>query len=114
MALMKLPKGFGMGNMGGVLKQAQEAMERAKNIEKELALEEIEIDRGGVRAKFNGNGELLSVHVDPALVDPNDVEALEDSLLLALREGHAKAGEVRQNRISELTAGLPLPPGMGL
>ena len=111
---MKLPKGFGMGNMGGVLKQAQEAMERAKNIEKELALEEIEIDRGGVKAKFNGNGELLSVKVDPSLLDPNDIETLEDSLLLALREGHAKAGEVRQNRISELTAGLPLPPGMGL
>jgi DNA-binding YbaB/EbfC family protein len=89
-------------------------MERAKNIEKELALEEIEIERGGVKAKFNGNGELLSVKVAAALVDPEDIETLEDSLLLALREGHAKAGEVRQQRISEVTAGIPLPPGMGL
>ncbi|MGI8924005.1 MAG: YbaB/EbfC family nucleoid-associated protein [Fimbriimonadales bacterium] len=107
---MKLPKGF--GNMGGIMKQAQEAMERAKNLEQELAMMEVEVDRGGVKAKFNGVGEILGVKIDPSLVDPADIESLEDSVLLALREGHAKANDLRQKKVTEITGGLPLPPGM--
>ena len=107
---MKLPKG--LGNMGGLMKQAQEAMARAQNLEKELAMEEVIVDRGGVIAKFNGVGELLSVKIAANLVNPEDVETLEDSVLLALREGHAKANELRQQKVGEITGGLPIPPGM--
>lgn len=107
---MKLPKG--LGNMSGLLKQAQEAMERAKNIEAELELEEIIIDRAGVVAKFNGTGSLLSIKVAQDLINPDDIETLEDAILLAVREGQAKANEVRQNKMAEITGGLPIPPGL--
>src|SRR6185436_3864295 len=103
---MKLPKGF--GNMGNLMKEAQQAMERAKNMEKELAMEEVAIDRGGVKAKFNGVGELLSL----SIVDKEDIEGLEDALLLAMREGLAKVDELRKGKVSEITGGLPMPPGM--
>jgi DNA-binding YbaB/EbfC family protein len=108
---MKLPKGF--GNMGALMRQAQEAMERAKNLEKELEMEIIELDRGGVKVKYNGAGQLLSLSIDASLVDPNDIESLEDALLLALREGYAKSVELRKEKFSEITGGLPLPPGLG-
>lgn len=108
---MKLPKG--LGNMGALMRQAQEAMERAKNLEQELEMEVIELDRGGVKVKYNGTGQLLSLSVDPSLVDPNDIEALEDALILALREGYTKSVDLRKEKLNEITGGLPLPPGLG-
>ena len=107
---MKLPKGF--GNMGNIMKQAQDAMARAQNLEKELAMEEVEVDRNGVKAKFNGIGEVLSVKIDSSLVNPEDVETLEDSILLVIREGFAKTGELRKEKMAEITGDLPIPPGM--
>ncbi len=107
---MKIPKG--LGNMGALMKQAQEAMRRAQNLEKELRLEEVEVERDGVRIRFNGVGEPLSVHIDPSLINPEEIENLEDCLLLALREGHAKAAELRQEKMQEITGGMPLPPGL--
>lgn len=100
--------------MGALMKQAQEAMERAKTFEKELALEEVEVEREGVKVKFNGMGELLSLKVDSALVNPEDIEPLEDCLLLALREGHSKAMDIRKEKLSQITGDLPIPPGLGL
>jgi DNA-binding YbaB/EbfC family protein len=107
---MKLPKGF--GNMGNLMREAQQAMERAKNMERELAMEEIEVDRSGIKAKFNGTGELLLLKIDPGMVDKDDVEALEDAVLLALREGLAKVDQLRKEKVAEITGGLPMPPGM--
>lgn len=110
---MKLPKGFGnIGAMGGLMKQAQDAMARAQNLEKELALEEINVDRGGVKVKYNGIGEVLGVKIDPSLADPNDIEGLEDSILLALREAQVQTGELRKKKMEEITGGLPIPPGL--
>jgi DNA-binding YbaB/EbfC family protein len=109
---MKLPKGF--GNMGGILKQAEEAMAKAQNMEQELSMEVIEVERAGVTARFNGVAELLSLKIDPAIVDSADLTGLEDAVLLAMREGLSKAGELRKTKLAEITGGLPLPPGMGL
>lgn len=106
---MKLPKG--LGNMGALLKQAQEAMQRAKQLDEELKLEEIEAEKNGVKVKYNGAGEILSVKVSAELIDPEDIETLEDAILLALREGYKKSLEIRERKLKEITGDLPLPPG---
>jgi DNA-binding YbaB/EbfC family protein len=109
---MNIPKGF--GNMGALLKQAQEAMKRAESLEKELRNEEVEVEKDGVRVRMNGAGEPLSISLDPSLVNPDELENLEDCILLALREAHAKSVELRQEKLKEITGGMPLPPGLGL
>ncbi|MCW5936239.1 MAG: YbaB/EbfC family nucleoid-associated protein [Fimbriimonadaceae bacterium] len=107
---MKLPKGFGGQGFGGYLKQAQEAMARAQSLEQELQGETVEIDKGPVKAVFNGAGEIQSIKIDPSVVDPDDVEALEDLIVGLVRDGFAKSTELRNARIQEI---MPNVPGMG-
>lgn len=107
---MKLPKGFGGQGFGGYLQQAQQAMARAKNLESELADERLDIDKGPIKAVFNGQGELVSVKIDKSIVDPEDVEALEDLIVGCVRDGFAKALELRNEKLAEI---MPNVPGLG-
>jgi DNA-binding YbaB/EbfC family protein len=109
---MKLPKG--LGDFGSLMKQAKEAMERAKHVEAELQATEVEADKNGVHVKMNGAGDLLSIKISPDLVDPYDIETLEDAITMAMREGQVRSNEVRQEKMREITGDLPLPPGLGL
>lgn len=109
---MKLPKGFGGQGFGGMMKQAQEAMARAQTLEQELALERIEIDKGEVKATFNGTGELLRLKIDPAIVDPEDVEALEDIIVGAIKDGQTRATDLRNSKVQEIMPNIPGLPGM--
>lgn len=108
---MKLPKNFGGQGFGDMLKQAQAAMARAQTLEQELELERVEIDKGPVKAVFTGTAKLISLKIDPAIVDPEDVEALEDLLVTAVREGFEKATEIREGRVKEI---MPNVPGLGM
>ncbi len=108
---MKLPKNFGGQGFGGMLKQAQAAMARAQNIEAELALERINVDKGPVKAIFNGAGEMIALKIDPSVVDPEDVEALEDLVLSAVRDGFGQATAIREAKVKEI---MPNVPGMGM
>ncbi len=108
---MKLPKGF--GDFGAMLQQMKNALARAEELTKELKLMEVEVERNGVRIKFNGAGEILSLSLDPELITNSDVSTLEDTILLALREGHQKSIQLREEKIKEVTGGLDLPPGLG-
>lgn len=108
---MKLPKQFGgAGNFAQTLQQAQEAMARAQNIEAELEKETFEISKNGVAATFNGTGALLKMSLDKDLVDPDDVETLEDLIVSTIRDGFAKATEIREARVKEI---MPNVPGLG-
>lgn len=98
--------------MGDLMRQAQEAMEQAKRMEEELAAAEVEADRGGVKVVFSGTAELKSIKLDPALVDPADVEMLEDLIVSACREGFVKANELRETRMKAISANLPNIPGL--
>lgn len=104
---MKLPKGFGGQGFGGMMKQAQAAMARAQNLEEELAQERIEIDKGPVKALFNGTGELMRLRIDPSVVDPDDVEALEDLITGAIKDGFTQATDLRNNRVQEIMPNIP-------
>lgn len=106
---MKLPRSFGGQGFGGILRQAQEAMARAKDLEKELANERIEVDKGPIKATFNGAGELLRIRIDKELVDPDEVDALEDLIVGAVRDGFRQATDMRNARVQEI---MPNIPGM--
>ncbi|MBS1719875.1 MAG: YbaB/EbfC family nucleoid-associated protein [Armatimonadetes bacterium] len=109
---MKLPKQFGQGGMGDMMKKAQDAMARAQTLEQELALERFDIDKNGVKVTFDGTGQIHAVKIDAALVDKDDVETLEDMLVIALREGFDKATSERQARVDAIMGGMP--QGLGL
>ncbi len=104
---MKLPKGFGGQGMSGMLQQAQAAMARAQTLESELANERVDVDKGPVKAVFNGLGELASLKIDKSVVDPEDVEALEDLIVSAVRDGFAKSVELRNSKTQEIMKGMP-------
>jgi DNA-binding YbaB/EbfC family protein len=104
---MKLPKNFGPQGFGGMMKQMQDAMARAKDLETELENERIGIDKGPVKALFDGTGRLLKIAIDPAIVDPEDVESLEDLVVGAVRDGFEQATNLRNARVQGLMPNLP-------
>lgn len=104
---MKLPKNFGGQGFTGMMKQAQDAMARAQTLEQELAKELIEIDKGPVKATFTGTAEIVKLKIDPSVVDPEDVEALEDLILSAVRDGFNQATEMRNARVQAIMPNIP-------
>ena len=109
---MKLPKNFGGQGFGGMLKQMQQAMARAQDLERELALEKVEVDKGQVKVYFDGTGKLLKLSIDKEIVDPDDVEALEDLVVAAIREGFQKATDLRNSKVQDIMPNVPGMPGM--
>ena len=89
------------------MRQAQEAMARAQTLEQELALEKIMIEKGPVKAEFNGVGELLRLKIDPAAVDVNDLEMLEDLIVGAVRDGFNRSTEMRNERVQAIMPNIP-------
>jgi DNA-binding YbaB/EbfC family protein len=84
--------GGGGGGLGDLFAQAQAAMSATQA----AAEQQVEGTAGGgmVRVESTAGGEVLAVHIDPAVVDPDDVEGLEDLVLAALRDVHAQAARV--------------------
>jgi DNA-binding YbaB/EbfC family protein len=111
-------RGFGnlgnMGGMGGMMKQVQKAMEQAQKMEEELATTKVEGTAGGgmVRVEATAAGQLEAVHIDPQVVDPDDVEMLQDLVLSAFREALEKGNKIKEERAKALTGGMGLPPGL--
>ena len=91
--------------------QMKTAMEQAQQLESQLANERIAIERGPVKALFDGTGLMLSIKIDPAAVDPEDVETLEDVVLSAVRSGFEQATEARNAKVQGI---LPNVPDFGL
>ncbi len=95
-----------------MLAQAQSAMARAKELDNELASERLPIDKGPVKMLFNGLGELQGIKIDPSIVDPNDVEALEDLIAGAVRAGFQEAVALREAKMQEILPNVPNIPGL--
>lgn len=109
---MKLPKNFGGQGFGGMMKQMQDAMARAQTLEEELQREQIGIDKGPVKALFDGTGQLLRLSIDPSIVDPEDVEALEDLIVGAIRDGFEQATNLRNAKVQGILPNVPDIPGL--
>lgn len=108
---MKLPKNFGPQGFGGMMQQMKDAMARAQTLEAELANERIGVDKGPVKALFSGTGELLKISIDKSIVDPDDIEMLEDLVVSAVRDGFNSATQLRESRVQGI---LPNVPDLGI
>jgi len=104
---VKLPKNFGGQGFGSMLEQAKHAMARAQVLEQELEVVRIPIDKGPVKAVFSGTAQLVSLKIDPSVVDPEDVEALEDLIVSAVRAGFEEATAIREAKVKEIMPNVP-------
>lgn len=114
---MKLPKnfgggGFGPGGFGGMMEQMKSAMAAAQDLEENLKNDRIAIDKGDVKAIFDGTGQLLKIAINPDVVDKDDVEMLEDLVVSTVRAGFEKATEIRDQRVKGIMPNLPDIPGL--
>jgi DNA-binding YbaB/EbfC family protein len=98
----------GMGNM---MKQAQKLQSKIFKLQEELADRTVETTVGGgmVKAVANGKQELLSITIDPEVVDPNDVQMLEDLIVAAVNDVMKKAQEMVSEEMTKLTGGFKIP-----
>jgi len=107
-----------MTNLGKMMKQAQELQGRMAeaDLQEQLAQLEITGAAGGgmVEVTLNGKGEARKFKIDPAAVNAEDTEMLEDLLLAAFNDAKSKQEQAMREKMSALTGGLPLPPGMAL
>ena len=105
-----------MKNLGNMLKQAQELQGRMADMQAKLADIEIAGSAGGgmVTVTLNGKGDMRQIKIDRALVDPSEIEILEDLVVAAFNDAKAKVEETMKEKMKSLTGGLPLPPGMTL
>ena len=98
-------------NMQQLMKQAQEMQQQLMAAQAELADLEVEGSAGGglVRATMTGSGELTGVTIAPEVVDPADVETLQDLVTAAVRDAARAASELTQEKMGPLAGGLGLP-----
>ncbi len=105
-----------MTNLGKMMKQAQEM--QAKMTAMQAQLEAVEIDgaSGGglVTATLNGKGVLRRLKIDPSLVDPSDIEVLEDLVIAAVNDAKHKVETHAAEEMKKVTGGLQLPDGLEL
>ncbi|MFO7812797.1 MAG: YbaB/EbfC family nucleoid-associated protein [Pelovirga sp.] len=97
--------------LGNIMKQAQQMQAKMAKMQEELATKEVEATAGGgmVTARVNGKQQLLELKIEKAVVDPEDIEMLEDLVLAAVNEGMKKSQEMVQEEMSKVTGGMNIP-----
>jgi nucleoid-associated protein EbfC len=105
-----VPQGM---NPQKMMKQMQKMQEDMARVQQELAQETVTATAGGgaVTAKVSGGLELIDITIDPSLVDPEDIEMLQDVIVAAVNEGMRKAQELAQTRLGSVAGGLS---GLGI
>ena len=98
-----------MADFMRILQQAQEMQGRFQQLQDELQQQTVTASSGGgmVTVEANGQGTVRSIKIDKSVVNPDDVEMLEDLLLVAVTEAQKKAQEAAQAEMGKLTGGLP-------
>jgi len=105
-----------MKNLGNLMKQASQMQAKMQEMQARLAEMEIDGAAGGglVKVTVSGKGDVKRLKIEPSLVDPKEVEVLEDLIIAAIADGRAKADALAVEEMQKLTSGLGLPPGMKL
>ena len=95
--------GGGQPNMQALMRQAQKMQEEALQAQKEVEESEVEgvASNGLVTLSMNGNKEVLSLNIDPSIVDPDDVEMLEDLIIVAINDASAKIEKIRSEKMGK-------------
>ena len=109
----RLPKGMGGGpqNMQSMIKQAQKMQEDMERTQAELAEEVTEVTAGGgaVKVEIKGSREILSIKLQEDVVDPDDIETLEDLIVAAVNEAIKTVDEKSNAAMSKITGNLNMP-----
>ena len=100
-----------MADFTKILQQAQQMQGRLQQIQEELANRTVTGVSGGgmVSVTADGKGQVRAVKLDPSVVNPSDIEMLEDLIVVALGDAQKKAADLAQEEMRKLTGGLPLP-----
>ena len=108
--------GMGGGGMGNLVSQMQKLQEEMAKTQAELEAEEISVTVGGgmVTVVATGDKKIKSITIKREVVDPDDIEMLQDLILTAVNDIMGKIDELTEERMGGFTSGLNLPPGLGL
>jgi DNA-binding YbaB/EbfC family protein len=103
-------------NIQKMMKEAQKMQERLAQAQQDLAAETVEASAGGgkVTVTVTGSGDITALKISPDVVDPQDVEMLEDLVLSGVREAQEAARKLQADRMGQVTGGLGGLPGLGL
>lgn len=101
----------GMGNMGNMMKQVQKMQKQMTDLQNELNEREVEASAGGgaITVKVNGKKEILAITIDKDVVDPDDVEMLQDLIIAATNEALRSAEEMVTREMQKITGGMNIP-----
>ena len=107
-------KGGGGGGQAAQMRQIKAMQAEMARVQEELDAKEVETTAGGgaVAVRVNGKKEVVSIKIDPDVMDKDDPEMLEDLILVAVNEGLRQIEEMSQSNMSKFTGGLGLPEGM--
>jgi len=114
-----MPPGMGGamgGGMGNLLNQMQKLQADMEKTQAELENEELTITAGGgiVKIVITGHRKVKTLAIDPEVVDPDDVEMLQDVIVAAVNDALDQVEKLQEERMGGLTGGLNLPPGLGI
>lgn len=103
-------------NIQKMMKEAQKMQARLAKAQNDLAQETLEVSSGGgkVTVTVNGGGDITAIKISPDVIDPQDVELLEDLVLSGIREAQEAARKLQADRMGEVTGGLGGLPGLGI
>ena len=103
-------------NIMQMMKQAQQLQSKMETMQAELESLEVEGQSGGglVTVTLTGKMSMKAIRIDPGLLKPDESEILEDLILAAHQDAKGKAERLMQEKMQEVTGGLPLPPGLKL
>ena len=108
-----IPKGMGGGpqNMQAMLRQAQKMQEDMAALQEDLDSREYDVKAGGgvVSVKINGKKEILSIDIQPEIVDPDDIETLSDILVAAVNEAIKRVETTNSAEMDKITKGINMP-----
>jgi len=98
-------------NFGKLMKQAQQMQSKMLKLQEELASKTVEAASGGgmVTAVVNGKYEVISLNIERDVVDPDDIDMLQDLVMAAVNEGMRKVQEMTQEEMAKLTGGMNIP-----
>lgn len=100
-----------MQNFGNIMKQAQKMQQRMLQLQEELATKTVEATAGGgmVAVTVNGKFEVLSLRIEKEVVNPEDIDMLQDLIVAAVNEGVRKAQEMASGEMAKITGGMQIP-----